>query len=540
MSSYAEMLQECGVAFEVDPTLLAHLCRTIKRSSDLCVELDSDVTVIDSDEYVNMIAATDPDVAFVFAEGRMRRASDKKATLLVLPPNADLVTRVRDALWVEGDNASVKRGDKPKRKKEYLAEGARALCLEIQRVYADGGAPLGPRSFRCHQDYVVASMPPGHLFDSAGRLADKDAETHPHGHEAWERLSLRLPSESWLPDMTLSVDVCTDCMATTRATTRLGVMILPPSFKHRHAWTPFSTPAPDAKGEAGMIRGEVCLVESPEIFPGARPGRCMETRGVKYSGRAPVLSAKPDWVRRDRPELRPPAWARSVGIFGEAVKITGGHVHVWDFGRYTFGPGAALPFLRCLTCECELWSNEIHGVSVPSLVEELNRRVKRAGGFSRGSTKDLVAILNEFHDRYNANGELNRFADQLALHGSCDGGLPKVGLPQRQSIWDAERRRESKAVSGETVAWTETHLVISRDGRRRNVAAHVFAKGQENAYLVYKIDGNWEVAHLPSTQCFTARVDSLEKAKTFAEDLQKKGKAPSRRARYAGIEEMRH
>lgn len=526
---YVEMLKEHGIGFEAAPLLLKRLCTTFEESARTCADVNRDGSVLEADAHVNLVAATDPEVATAFSLGIMRTKQD---SLLVLPPDWLMATRVRDAVWVEGDSASVKRGpEKKERRQEAYAASARGLCVVIQRTFALGGAPLGPRSFRCHQDYVLAATPPGDLFDGAGKLSDKKAEQHPHGHDAWERMVLVLPAP-WPADMTLHVDVCMRCMATTRSTTRLGLAVTYPAHEHRHSWVRFASAVQDAKGHAGLVRGEVCLEELPSLFPEARPGRCMQTKSVKFDGRTPVLSITPKWAREDRSILRPPAWARGRDgreLIQNAVRLSRGHVHVWDNGRYTFGPGAALPFVRCLTCESELWSDKIEGVSVPSLVKELSRRIAAVGGFARGNIGALDEVLEEFRQRYNSDGELREFSDQLALE-ACDDGLRKSSPAQRQAIWDALHTRRD-----DNVAWRKVMLTVERDGREHKVQGHVLAEGHENSYFVYRIDGVWEIAHAPTLRCFSVRAGDLDEAMSIAAGHLEAGRVPARSGRESGI-----
>jgi len=393
---YRKALLRCGVGVSTEPRVIAKLCRRFTASARGCL-LAGDV---------NLVAAADPNVAIVMREGIMRDGS-----LLVLPPDAGVLDSVRDALWFEAD--SVVR---------HWARGTRRILAALADATRGTHLALGPRSPICHQDKIVASTPPGDVFDAdrpAGLLRD-------HEHDAWSRVRVQLEGAGLPRPSFVAFDLCRTCGRTASATTRLGLAIMD-SLEHAHNWTSFAAPVPDPHGVVATIVGSICLARTGS---GERSGRCLATKDVSLSaGRQASMPPLPAWVAEASSVLRP-------GLAcGES------HVHLWERGRVALGGGVSLLTVRCVLCDAEYWSDTVHGESAPELMRELRRRTTATGGFSKAPPDTLLEIQAAMQPRWGPY--LGWFGDALAMIVGNSGVLREATELERERAADyAMRGRE--------------------------------------------------------------------------------------------------
>lgn len=389
--SYREEILRTGVGFEARDGVLQQLCRRLIRSRELGPGGDD----------VNLVAVVRPDVVEAVRIGSFVDESGR--SLLVLPPDPGLFDAVRDALWIEAGLPQVEKQKHERRpSRRTWAKHMAGLMKGLSWAARRSGFRLGPRSTICHQDKIVATTTPGAVYGPDGSLAR-------HEHDAWVRLRVPIPADLGFPDPSFyGVDLCWVCGASTGARVLLGVATLPECTPHRHVWTPFAAPVPDARGALGAVAGEVCLESCPE-GRNSLPGRCLETRSVQYrTARRAVASVLPGWVRTDRPLLRP------------LLETTKKHKHLWAEGLIELGLGANLRIVECVTCGARLFSNRIRGETIPEVAKEIRRRVKPYGGFSRVPDNVLEELRQELRPEW---GEwLQRFTDAVSMIVCQSGG----------------------------------------------------------------------------------------------------------------------
>lgn len=411
-SEYREALIRHGIGIPVDAKTIAKLCRRLLSSAK------SGVCAAD----VNLVAATAPEVAQVVSKGVMR--VEDGGHVLVLPPVLSVLDAVRDALWFEADAGA--RGEK-----NDWSRPTRVILYALHAATNDTPFALGPRSPICHQDKAIAAMPPGEVFGADGSASGNFSR---HPHDAWMRVRAPLETAGLPQPSFMTFDLCAICGETTNPTVRLGLAVVGSAKAHDHEWSGFVVPAPDAKGVAGLLSGEVCKA----VLSGDNGSyHCGAVRDASLaSTRKYALPALPAWARKDRSILRP-------GLVAPRT-----HEHVWDPGRVAFGAGANLVVVRCALCDAQYWSNKIHGESVPELMREVRRRVKAAGGFARASTEDLEGIRESMRPKWGPY--LGWFGDALAMIVCQSGELREATEAERERAADvAIRAKETERQSRE-------------------------------------------------------------------------------------------
>ncbi len=405
---YQQLLLKSGLSFQVPRASLAAMCGRFMESARTGV----------LGENANLIAATRPDVTCAVWLGFFSSGGDRKDGALVLPRARGVLEDVRDAMWVEGDSV-----------RKRWSKDARRIAVALEMTAAELGEPLGPRSTLCHQEKVIAALMPTAISPNAVRV------------------KVDLPEDLGFPNPSfLSFDMDPQSGETANETTRLGLALMDPPGRHRHVWTKFSSAIPDAKGPAGAVAGEVCLVRRDG--ENARPGACLATRNVGFRmSRRAAISVTPAWVKVDEPVLRPVLW------------ISKDHRHVWEEGRVALGASASLLTLRCVTCSAELWSNKVWGETIPELMAEWRRKLSRTGGFARTPTERLREVGHELKARWGAY--LGQYADALAMM-ACGSGLEEPNDAQRESaeeIVGISRRQDAEALRDAVVSfWRDQRL----------------------------------------------------------------------------------
>lgn len=374
--AYRAQLLEHGIGLEVHEGVLPQLCRRLIRSRELGPNAND----------VNLVAVVRPDVVDTVRLGAF--ADEEGRAVLILPPDPGLLDAVRDALWVESGLPQIAAQRHERRtSRRTWARLMGGLIRGLSWACEQRGIPLGARSTICHQDKILAST-----GDSAAS----------HAHDAWVRLRVPVRRGLGFPDPCfLIADTCRECGEVATAKILLGVATLPDCAEHRHQWTSFKAPVPDAFGVIGYVSGEVCLVPCPGSR-NAIPGRCLETRNVSYVvARDATLSPAPSWLEKDRPILRP------------GLAVGRDHLHLWDQTLIALGAGANLLALKCVTCDARLLSNTITGETVPEVAREIRKRLKAYGGFAQAPEEVLDELQAELRPEW---GEwLQRFTDAVSM-----------------------------------------------------------------------------------------------------------------------------
>jgi len=358
---------------------------------------------------VNLVAVVRPDVVDAVRLGAF--ADEDGRNVLVLPPDPGLLDAVRDALWVESGLPQVAKQKTERRtSRRTWAKFMGGLIQALSWACAQRGIPLGARSTICHQDKIVA-------------VTGDPAVAH--AHDSWVRLRIPVERRLGYPDPCFLVsDFCAKCGEVATAKILLGVATLPDCGPHRHEWSRFKTPVPDALGTTSYASGEVCLA----ACPGSKnelPGRCLETRDVSFvATRDAELSVAPPWLKKDRPVLRP------------GLAVGRDHLHLWDEALIALGAGANLLALKCVTCDARLFSNSVIGETVPEVAREITKRLKPYGGFARAPEEVLGELQTELRPEW---GEwLQRFTDAVSMivcqSGRTLRGATKKELEQAEGI----------------------------------------------------------------------------------------------------------
>ena len=284
----------------------------------------------------NLIVSTDPRVSNLVGAGFFGVRSGE---ILALPPEADLLAPVRDALYVE------QFGDFFTTKDDPWSRLARELVPALQEKAERRWLHLGARSSLCHQGQVVASAG---VFWLSGREA-----THAACGGPSTRIRVQVPSRKGVPGPSwVNMDFCLEHECG-HVDLRLGLaQALPkPSFgrrRHEHAWRRFRLPVADLSPERrhfGFVSGRVCL-GSVSVTTRSRRTKepCLETSGVRLE----ALHV-PNYGVPGAGHAKP-----------ETGLVTGpGHVHAWAILEGESGRSE----IRCVTCDAVMARAEIQPVA---------------------------------------------------------------------------------------------------------------------------------------------------------------------------------